>query len=294
MVSLEVRAAQAERVASPVLTTLWAARAEMRGHAIAARAAADGALARPRRWRPMSGRVSVLYRSATPSRVSFCCSRPRRAERKPRRIIRWGDCKTRPPCPLGNIFPCAGTAPGSQLAPPARRRGCSRKKRSISLEASGPRGSVNEPAGLPPDQACPAPLINHCSTIVRPAASRCIVRRHAGPPVSLTSSVRDGSDESRRLSGHRVTVAWVDRGIAITVENDDRNSGRSCFETRTALLHRRERGRHVARDPTREAGMHANRGIKVRISITHDRRRRAPWLRGPPRKRATDRSRIHS
>src|SRR6202171_3119291 len=38
MVSLEVRAAQAERVASPALIVLWAARAEMRGHAIAARA----------------------------------------------------------------------------------------------------------------------------------------------------------------------------------------------------------------------------------------------------------------
>ena len=34
---------------------------------------------------------------------------------------------------------------------------CSRKKRSISLVASGPRGSVYEPAGLPPDQAWPAP-----------------------------------------------------------------------------------------------------------------------------------------
>jgi hypothetical protein len=44
MVSLEVRAAQAERVASPALIALQAARAEMRGHAIAARAAADGAL----------------------------------------------------------------------------------------------------------------------------------------------------------------------------------------------------------------------------------------------------------
>jgi hypothetical protein len=30
---------------------------------------------------------------------------------------------------------------------------CSRKKRSISRVASGPRGSVKEPAGLPPDHA---------------------------------------------------------------------------------------------------------------------------------------------
>jgi hypothetical protein len=43
MISLEVRAAQAERLASPTLIALRAARAEMRGHAIAARAAADGA-----------------------------------------------------------------------------------------------------------------------------------------------------------------------------------------------------------------------------------------------------------
>jgi hypothetical protein len=44
MVSLEVCAAQAERVAPPALMALQAARAEMHGHAIAARAAADGAL----------------------------------------------------------------------------------------------------------------------------------------------------------------------------------------------------------------------------------------------------------
>jgi hypothetical protein len=39
-----VRAAQAERLASPAMNALQAARADMRGHAIAARAAADGAL----------------------------------------------------------------------------------------------------------------------------------------------------------------------------------------------------------------------------------------------------------
>jgi hypothetical protein len=44
MVSMEVRAAQMERVTSPMLVALRAARAEMRGHAITARAAADGAL----------------------------------------------------------------------------------------------------------------------------------------------------------------------------------------------------------------------------------------------------------
>jgi len=86
MVSLEVRTAQAGRVASPALIALWAARAEMRGHAIAARAAADGHSARRRRWRwpSISGKVSALCRGATPSRVSFCCSRPWRAESPPR------------------------------------------------------------------------------------------------------------------------------------------------------------------------------------------------------------------
>jgi hypothetical protein len=53
---------------------------------------------------------------------------------------------------------------------------CSRKKRSISRVASGPRGSVKEPAGLPPDHACPAPWISQCSKIARPPGSVWIVR----------------------------------------------------------------------------------------------------------------------
>ena len=44
MVLLEVRTARMERVASPMLVALRAARADVRNHAIAARAAADGAL----------------------------------------------------------------------------------------------------------------------------------------------------------------------------------------------------------------------------------------------------------
>jgi sulfite reductase (NADPH) hemoprotein beta-component len=58
----------------------------------------------------------------------------------------------------------------------AGRFRCSRKKRSISLAASGPRGSVKEPAELPPDQACPAPWISQCSNIARPLASVWMVR----------------------------------------------------------------------------------------------------------------------
>jgi hypothetical protein len=44
MVSLEIQAARAERVTASMLSALSAARAEMRDHAIAARAAADAAL----------------------------------------------------------------------------------------------------------------------------------------------------------------------------------------------------------------------------------------------------------
>jgi hypothetical protein len=53
---------------------------------------------------------------------------------------------------------------------------CSRKKRSISRVASGPRRSVKEPAGLPPDHAWPAPWICQCSKIARPFGSVWIVR----------------------------------------------------------------------------------------------------------------------
>jgi hypothetical protein len=43
------------------------------------------------------------------------------------------------------------------LFTPQVRVECWRKKRTISRLASGPRGSVNDPAGLPPDHAWPAP-----------------------------------------------------------------------------------------------------------------------------------------
>ena len=60
-------------------------------------------------------------------------------------------------------------APGPSR--PDQARGCRRKNRSISALASGPRGSVYEPAGSPPDQAWPAPWIVHCSARSAPCAS---------------------------------------------------------------------------------------------------------------------------
>jgi hypothetical protein len=72
---------------------------------------------------------------------------------------------------------CAAAAP-YVTSPSGRGAGCecSRKKRSISRAASGPRGSVKDPEGLPPDQAWPAPWITHCSRIARPLASAWRVR----------------------------------------------------------------------------------------------------------------------
>lgn len=51
------------------------------------------------------------------------------------------------------------------------RRGFSRKNRSISRDASGPVGSVNEPASLPPDHAWPPPCRIQCSAAGRPAST---------------------------------------------------------------------------------------------------------------------------
>ncbi len=45
---------------------------------------------------------------------------------------------------------------------------CCVKKSSITAVASGPRASANEPALSPPDQACPAPCISHCSMMLTP------------------------------------------------------------------------------------------------------------------------------
>jgi hypothetical protein len=46
-----------------------------------------------------------------------------------------------------------------------------RKKRTISRLASGPRGSVYDPAALPPDHAWPAPCRTQCSRTARPFLS---------------------------------------------------------------------------------------------------------------------------
>ena len=55
----------------------------------------------------------------------------------------------------------------------ARRQARDAEQRIV---ASGPRGSVYDPAGLPPDQAWPAPCRTHCSSIGRPPSSACTMR----------------------------------------------------------------------------------------------------------------------
>jgi hypothetical protein len=59
---------------------------------------------------------------------------------------------------------------------------CSRKKRSISVDASGPTGSVYDPAALPPNQACLPPWTIHCSICVLLSPSRYRVRETLLPP----------------------------------------------------------------------------------------------------------------
>ena len=58
-----------------------------------------------------------------------------------------------------------------QALTPVLARGCKRKKRTISADASGPRASVYEPSALPPDHACAASRNSHCSATTRSAAS---------------------------------------------------------------------------------------------------------------------------
>ena len=53
---------------------------------------------------------------------------------------------------------------------------CSKKNRIISRLASGPQGSVYDPAVLPPDHACPPPCNTHCSRTGRPLSPMNMVR----------------------------------------------------------------------------------------------------------------------
>jgi len=55
---------------------------------------------------------------------------------------------------------------------PTRVHEVCRKKRIISAAALGPRGSLYEPARLPPNHAWPPPCTSQCSSTTRPAASR--------------------------------------------------------------------------------------------------------------------------
>ena len=77
---------------------------------------------------------------------------------------------------ISGLTRCNKSCPHSITSSAAVWIRCSRKKRSISRVASGPRGSVKEPAGLPPDHACVAPWISQCSNIARPLGSVWIVR----------------------------------------------------------------------------------------------------------------------
>lgn len=59
---------------------------------------------------------------------------------------------------------------------PTYARTRSRKNRIISFDASGPFGSVWDPRGSPPNQACAAPCTSQYSTVTFPFPSLKILR----------------------------------------------------------------------------------------------------------------------
>jgi len=78
---------------------------------------------------------------------------------------------------------------------------CARKNRTISRLASGPRASVNDPAGTPTDHAWPVPRRTHCSNTARldsdRAQRRRPVRRQDHPPLGARGSACADIDADR-------------------------------------------------------------------------------------------------
>ena len=133
------------------------------------------------------------------------------------------------------------------------------KKRTISRLASGPRGSVKLPKGLPPDQAWPAPWMSHCSRI---ASLRVVVD---GPRVSESSRcfaavhLRVQARSHLRVCDHVISVTRMNYDVLIAMEHNGRDNRRASLSHREvsgALAHCGEGRRKIACYPTREAGVH--------------------------------------
>ena len=96
--------------------------------------------------------------------VAKRCGNNQRAPKAPNRAYLYSTrlrlCirQTAPPSVQGTLVP--ELTSGVRDVP----HGCSKKNRSISRPASGPYGSVYDPAGLPPDHAWPAPWTIHDSS----------------------------------------------------------------------------------------------------------------------------------
>ena len=88
-----------------------------------------------------------------------------------------------------------------------------RKNRSISREASGPCGSVKEPSGLPPDQACPNPSTAQRSTCGTPRESAMTVRLNARPPAAPSICVSSPDNAGAKVVEDRLAIRGMDHPV---------------------------------------------------------------------------------
>ena len=81
-----------------------------------------------------------------------------------------------------------------------------------------------------------------------------------------------------RLRHDRMAVLRIDRGIPVAMKHNSRNDPSQCAASAMCAaivpsLHSRECGSHVPGRPARESRMYADRSVKIRIRVAHDRRR---------------------
>ena len=103
--------------------------------------------------------------------------------------------------------------------------GLSKKNRSISRDASGPRGSVYEPSGLPPDHACPSPVdgpVFHLGNATRVGDHGARVSAATRRPVM--ARLQWSSGEASASFGHdHFGVRRMNRLIGRTMKNNCAN-----------------------------------------------------------------------
>ena len=154
-------------------------------------------------------------------------------------------------------------APGRTAASPVSHRARADRCRS--------------PAGLPPDQAWPAPWMIHCSRTVSRSRRRIACgcrhgRREPGPPRPVCSAAQP-APIARRPRRRCADCTVVSRSPWNTMAGTIRpalGSARVPADARippAALLHRRECRGQIAGRPAGEPRMHADRGVQVGIGV---------------------------